>query len=254
MICCTRFIFKSNDDCLLYCVVSCEEDIAELQCDLNTIFKWSQLWQMKFKMCNLEVLQDLEPMLTDYFKNYKVLNSIHIWVWYLTKQCLLSHIQIVWHLMQPTLLNVIAPSKHASLVRPSLEYASSVWDAHHNNHIASTEKIQRRAVRWIFNDYNYSHSVTTMLQNLNWPTLQYRHKRMCLTLLYKSISGLLALKIPSYFTPTYTITRIHLITLHILERMPTWAVFFREQLLRNGMIYVNKPTHWIYLRKNWTLF
>ena len=78
--------------------------------------------------------------------------------------------------------------------------------SHHNNHIASIEKIQRRALRWIFNDYNFSHSVTTMLQSLNWLTLQHHRKRIHLTLLYKSINGLLALKIPNYFT---SITRIH---------------------------------------------
>ena len=96
-----------------------------------------------------------------------------------------------------------------SLVRPTLEYANSVWDPHHSNHIASIEKIQRRALRWTFNDYNFSHSVTTMLQSLNWPTLQHRRKRMHLTLLYKSINGLLALKIPNYFTAISTNTRIH---------------------------------------------
>ena len=42
-----------------------------------------------------------------------------------------------------------------------------------------------------------------------WPTLQYCRKRMCLALLYKSIDGLLALMIPSYFTPILTNTRIH---------------------------------------------
>ena len=47
------------DDCLLYHVITYEEGIAELQCDLNTIFRWTQLWQMNFnisKMCRSEVL------------------------------------------------------------------------------------------------------------------------------------------------------------------------------------------------------
>ena len=58
-----------------------------------------------------------------------------------------------------------------SLVRPSLEYASSVWDPHYNNHILTIEKVQRRAVRWTLNDYNYCSSVSAMLQDLNWPIL-----------------------------------------------------------------------------------
>ena len=36
------------DDCLLYRVITTEEDSALLQNDLNTIFTWSLLWQMKF--------------------------------------------------------------------------------------------------------------------------------------------------------------------------------------------------------------
>ena len=38
------------DDCVLYCVISCDHEIAELQRDLNTLFKWSQLWQMKYNI------------------------------------------------------------------------------------------------------------------------------------------------------------------------------------------------------------
>ena len=45
------------DDCLLYHVISCEEDIAELQRDLNTMFKWSQLWQMKFNITKYVTLK-----------------------------------------------------------------------------------------------------------------------------------------------------------------------------------------------------
>ena len=131
-------------------------------------------------------------------------------------QCLLFHILTASHptlnFVKRNLCNCSQQTKsraYTSLVRPTLEYASSVWDPHHNNHIASIEKIQRRALRWTFNDYNFSHSVTTMLQSLNWPTLQHRRKRMHLTLLYKSINGLLALKIPNYFTAISTNTRVH---------------------------------------------
>ena len=40
-------------------------------------------------------------------------------------------------------------------------------------------------------------------------TLQYRRKRMRLSLLYKCINNLIALKIPHYFTLNPTLSRIH---------------------------------------------
>ena len=34
-----------------------------------------------------------------------------------------------------------------------MEYASAVWDPYHNSLIQQLQKVQRRAARWIFNDY-----------------------------------------------------------------------------------------------------
>ena len=77
-----------------------------------------------------------------------------------------------------------------SLVRPSLDYASSIWDPYYNTHISTIEKIQRRAVHWTLNNYNRYSSVTTMLHDLKWPTLQYRRQRARLSLFYKSLNNL----------------------------------------------------------------
>ena len=134
---------------------------------------------------------------------------------------------------------------YTSLVRPTLEYASSMWDPYHNNHIASIEKIQRRALRWIFDDYNYNHSVTTMLQSLNWPTLQHRRKRMRLILLYKSINGLLALKIPYRFPQIQEFIIINPIISHISEQMPTWTVFFPNK----RMEWSSSTSYWFRLTR-----
>jgi site-specific DNA-cytosine methylase len=58
-------------------------------------------------------------------------------------------------------------------VRPSLEYASTVWDPHTQTNINKVESIQRRAARFVTNNYDPRASVTTLLQDLNWPTLQH---------------------------------------------------------------------------------
>ena len=41
-----------------------------------------------------------------------------------------------------------------TLVRPCLEYASSVWDLYQLYLIYDIEKIQRRAARWTLSDFN----------------------------------------------------------------------------------------------------
>ena len=43
------------------------------------------------------------------------------------------------------------------MVRPQLEYASDVWDPHQTGDIVELEKIQRRAARWVVNDYDYDY-------------------------------------------------------------------------------------------------
>ena len=50
----------------------------------------------------------------------------------------------------------VKESAYLTMVRPQMEYASAVWDPHHNSLIQLLEKVQRRAARWIFNDYQFS--------------------------------------------------------------------------------------------------
>ena len=75
---------------------------------------------------------------------------------------------------------------YLSLVRPSLEYASSIWDPYYKIHDLTIEKVQRRAACWTLGNYDYHSSVTAMIQDLDWPTLQYHQKRARLSLFYKS--------------------------------------------------------------------
>ena len=58
------------------------------------------------------------------------------------------------------------------MVRPKLEYASDVRDPHHVGDIEKLENIQQRAARWVMNDYSTYSSVTSMLNQLPWPSVQ----------------------------------------------------------------------------------
>ena len=59
-------------------------------------------------------------------------------------------------------------------VSPILEYASIVWAPHTNCQIVTLEKIQRRATRFVCNNYSKYDSVTDMLTLLNWASLEQR--------------------------------------------------------------------------------
>ena len=76
-------------------------------------------------------------------------------------------------------------------------------------------------------------SVTTMLHDLKWPTLQYRRQRARLSLFYKSLNNLMALQIPSYYIPNRHPSRLHhqlsYIHPYMRELMLTSIVYFQGQ-------------------------
>jgi hypothetical protein len=55
--------------------------------------------------------------------------------------------------------------------------ASSVWAPHTQSDINKLESVQRRAAMFATGNYNTTSSVTTMLNHLNWDTLQQRRLR-----------------------------------------------------------------------------
>ena len=63
---------------------------------------------------------------------------------------------------------------HRALVRPKLEYSPCIWDPTQANQIKQLEKVQWRAARFTCNRYHNTSSVTDMLEDLNWPSLQVR--------------------------------------------------------------------------------
>ena len=80
-----------------------------------------------------------------------------------------------------------------SLVRPQLEYASSVWDPYTDVLYGELERVQRRAARFVKNDYRHTSSVTGMMEDLGWSSLSHRCQVSRLILFYKSVSGKIAI-------------------------------------------------------------
>ena len=63
--------------------------------------------------------------------------------------------------------------------------------------------VQPRVARFIFNDYSYNTSVTSLLKTLNWPTLQNRRRiNLRAMMLYKIINNLIQSQQTHFFRIT----------------------------------------------------
>jgi hypothetical protein len=91
---------------------------------------------------------------------------------------------------------------YISLVRSNLEYCCTVWNPHHKNLVYQVEMVQRRAARFTTNRYHNTSSVTDMLHDLNWESLEVRRQKLQLTMLYKIVNHLVEIDSGPYLTPT----------------------------------------------------
>ena len=79
---------------------------------------------------------------------------------------------------------------YKSMVRPVLEYASTVWDPHTSANINKIQSAQRRAAKFCLNNFSNSSSVTAMLSSLNLPPLKQRRERAKLIMMHKIVNDL----------------------------------------------------------------
>ena len=87
---------------------------------------------------------------------------------------------------------------YKTLVRPQLEYGSTVWYPHTTIDINKVEAVQRRAARWASRYYRYTSSGTAMLKDLNWPPLDQRRIDSRLLMMYKVTYDLVAIPASDY--------------------------------------------------------
>jgi hypothetical protein len=181
------------DDSLIYKKILTEEDCIILQQDLEEVVEWCTKWLMTLNFNKCEHMKvssrrktfDHTYRISDHkllqVPSYKYLGltiteklnwNSHInyitnkanGVLYVTKQALSRSSQSV------------KEQAYKAIVRPVLEYSSSVWDPYQVGQIHALEMIQRRAARFCLNRYQRLDSVSAMLDELKWDSLASRRK------------------------------------------------------------------------------
>jgi hypothetical protein len=72
----------------------------------------------------------------------------------------------------------VSEQAYTTMVRPTLEYASLAWDPYTSDQINKLDKVQRRAARFVSNNYRDKTPgcVTAMVKSLGWEPLKERPK------------------------------------------------------------------------------
>jgi len=96
---------------------------------------------------------------------------------------------------------------YMALVRPTLEYCSTIWNPHTTDQIRKLEMVQRRAARYVTNRYHNTSSVTSMLDHLQWESLESRRTKAQLTMLFKIANDLVDIPAQQHLSTATTRSR-----------------------------------------------
>jgi hypothetical protein len=216
------------DDTALYRFIACPSDPAILQDDLRRLEGWEKEWDMAFhpdKCSQLPLTRSRKPLnaTTRYTLHGQTLERITSckylgvtlqsdlsWGQHVDTSCAKANRALGF--LRRSLKVSSKKTKelaYKAMVRPIVEYASTVWDPHTNKLITNLEKVQRRAARYVTGRYHNTSSVTDMLQQLQWPSLEDRRRSARLAMLYKISNGLACVRCPDLQPMHASYTRSH---------------------------------------------
>ena len=182
------------DDCVFYREFKDIEDTLKLQKDIDRLGIWVRKWGIRFQpvKCNMMQLTNkhnkiqasytLEGTVLENVDSIKYLGvtitSYLKWNSHIRKLC--SKANRTLGFLRRNLFSCpqdVKESAYKSMVRPILEYGSTVWDPHCNGLNDELENVQKRAARFVTRNYCYETGIMTgILEELKWETLQKRRK------------------------------------------------------------------------------
>ncbi|XP_072018350.1 uncharacterized protein [Amphiura filiformis] len=214
------------DDTALYKRISSHHDASLLQEDLNALEKWENTWLMQFHPAKCQVVRvtkKRQPITFSYSIHGITLEEVssakYLGLHIDNKLNFNDHVDITTKKANSTRAFLqrnfyhssrrIKEATYTTYVRPTAEYAAAIWDPHTQRNIKKVEQVQRNGARYVTNTYDRRSSVTPLLSELQWPSLQSRRRQSRLTMLYRIHSDLVDISWKDYITEATSNTRGH---------------------------------------------
>ena len=212
------------DDTVMYLTIRSTRDGNTLQSDLQKLGEWERTWQMEFHPGKCQVLSitrnkniikheyslhgnKLEHVDTAKYLGVTLSHDLR-WNQHITNITNKANRSLGFLRRNLQINNPqLKATAYKTLVRPSVEYAASVWDPYTITNIRKIEMVQRRAARFTLNRFRNRSSVSSMIEQLGWTSLEERRKHQRLTMLYKIRNGLVAVDGTQYLTSVQRPTR-----------------------------------------------
>ena len=196
------------DDCVCYREIKDEKDTMKLQRDIDRLGSWARKWGMRFQPVKCNMMQLTRKRIKKIHASYTLegtnlenvesikylgvtITSDLRWNTHVSNVCTKANRTLGF--LRRNLHSCPQEVKEAAykgLVRPVLDYGSSVWDPPGVVLQEELESVQKRAARFVTGNYDYeTGNMTGILGQLKWESLKKRRKDNRLILLYKGLKG-----------------------------------------------------------------
>ena len=153
------------------------------------------------QMSGLSITNKVKPIIGNYQIHDHILEQVHcakyIGIYIDSKLTFNTHVDAIVKKTNsthaflarniPRCCRKVKQVAHTTYIRPIVEYVSPVWDPHIKLSTNKIEMVQRRCARCVAGNFDRTSRVASLLNCLNWPTLEERRRQYRLAVMYRCV-------------------------------------------------------------------
>ena len=214
------------DVCILYQRISSCNDSNKLQVDIDQLEKLESIWLMEFHKSKFQVISitnKVKPITGKYKIHDYILEKAncakYLGIYIDSKLAFNTHVDAIMKKANSTraflarnihrCCRKVKQMAYATYIRPTMEYASPVWDPHTKRNTNKIDMVQRRCARYVTGNFDLTSTVTSLLNCLSWPTLEERRRKYRHAVMYRILHNQADIHWQSFLTKTSSCTMGH---------------------------------------------